>query len=58
MYGNKAKVTVIPVFKTDDPSDVKKYRPIAVLSTLGKAMEENEHFFNFLRPLMVQSDLY
>ena len=32
------EVNVTPLFKKDDPSDCKNYRPISLLSTLGKVM--------------------
>lgn len=43
------EANVTPVFKKDDPSDVKNYRPISLLSTLGKALEKivHKHVFNF-----------
>ena len=35
--------------KKDDPTDCKNYRPISLLSTLGKVMEKivHKHVFNF-----------
>ena len=43
------KANVTPVFKKDDPTDCKNYRPISLLSTLGKVMEKivHKHVFNF-----------
>ena len=42
------EANVTPVFKKDDPTDCKNYRPISLLSTLGKVMEKivHEHVFN------------
>ena len=36
-------------FKKDDPTDCKNYRPISLLSTLGKVMVKivHKHVFNF-----------
>ena len=34
------EANVTPVFKKDDPTDCKNYRPISLLSTLGKVMEK------------------
>ena len=44
------EANVTPVFKKDDPRDCKNYRPISLLSTLGKVMEKivHKHVFNFL----------
>ena len=43
------EANVTPVFKKDDPTDCKNYRPISLLSTLGKVMEKivHKHVFNF-----------
>ena len=32
---------VIPLFKKDDPTLLKNYRPISLLSTIAKVMEKN-----------------
>ena len=42
---------VIPVFKGKDPSIVNNYRPISLLSCLGKVFERCifKHLFNYLR---------
>ena len=34
---------VTPILKKDDPSDCKNYRPISLLSALGKAFEKVVH---------------
>ena len=34
------EANVTPVFKKDDPTDCKNYRPISLLSTLGKVMKK------------------
>lgn len=41
---------VIPVFKKDCPSFVKNYRPISLISVIGKVMERcvYKHVYNFL----------
>ena len=43
------EANVTPVFKKDDSTDCKNYRPISLLSTLGKVMEKivHKHVFNF-----------
>ena len=40
---------VKPVFKKDDPTDCKKYRPISLLRTLGNVVEKivHKHVYNF-----------
>ena len=50
---------VTPVFKKDDPSDCKNYRPISLLSTLEKVMEKivHKHVFNFLNANSVITSL-
>ena len=35
------EANVTPVFQKDDPYDCKNYRPISLLSTLGKSNGEN-----------------
>ena len=39
----------VPIYKKDDPSLVSNYRPVSLLSTIGKVMEKNIHkyIFNF-----------
>ena len=53
------EANVTPVFKKDDPSDCKNYRPISLLSTLGKVMEiiVHKHVFNFLNANSVITSL-
>ena len=53
------EANVTPVFKKDDPSDCKKYRPISLLSTLGKVMEKivHKHVFYFLNANSVITSL-
>ena len=43
------KTNVTPVSKKDDPTDCKNYRPISLLSTLGKVIGKivHKHVFNF-----------
>lgn len=41
------QANVTPVFKKDDPADVSNYRPISLLSTLGKAFEKIIHKYVF-----------
>ena len=42
------EANVTPIFKKDDPSVVSNYRPISLLSTLGKVLEKiiHKHLFN------------
>ncbi|MEW8247643.1 MAG: reverse transcriptase family protein, partial [Candidatus Thiodiazotropha endolucinida] len=44
------EANVTPVYKKDDPSDCRNYRPISLLSTVGKVLEKivHKHVFNFL----------
>ena len=53
------EANVAPVFKKDDPSDCKNYRPISLLTTLGKVMEKpvHLHVFNFLNANSVITSL-
>ena len=41
---------VTPVFKKDNPSDLTNYRPISLISVMGKVMERcvYKHIYNFL----------
>ena len=45
------QVNVTPIFKKDDPSEMSNYRPISLLSTVGKALEKivDKHIFNFFQ---------
>lgn len=45
------KANVTPIFKKDDPSEVSNYRPISLLSTVGKVLEKivHKYIFNFFR---------
>lgn len=42
---------VSPLYKKDDPSLVSNYRPISLLSTVGKTMEKivHKHLFNYFK---------
>ena len=53
------EANVTPVFEKDDPSDFKNYRPISLLSTLGKVMEKivHKHVFYFLNANSVITSL-
>ena len=44
------RANVTPLFKKSDPSDPANYRPISLLSCLGKLMERcvHNHLYNFL----------
>ena len=45
------EANVTPIFKKDDPSVVSNYRPISLLCTVGKVLEQivHKHLFNFIR---------
>ena len=45
------EANVTPIFKKDDPSIISNYRPISLLSTIGKVLEKIVHknLFNFIR---------
>ena len=45
------EANVTPIFKKDDPLVVSNYRPISLLSTVGKVLEKivHKHLFNFIR---------
>ena len=55
--GKQANVT--PIHKKNDPSDFSNYRPISLLSTIGKSLEKIIHkdVFNFLRANSVLTNL-
>ena len=45
------EANVTPIFKKEDPSVVFNYRPISLLSAVGKVLEKivHKHLFNFVR---------
>ena len=45
------EANVSPLFKKDDPSLVGNYRPVSLLSTIGKVMEKiiHKHMFNYFK---------
>ena len=45
------EANVTPIFKKDDPSIASNYRPISLLSAVGKVIEKviHKHMFNFLK---------
>lgn len=45
------QANVTPIYKKKDPSDLTNYRPISLLSTIGKVLEKiiYKHGFNFFR---------
>ena len=45
------ETNVTPIFKKDDPSVVSNYRPLSLLSTVGKVLEKIVHkkLYNFIR---------
>ena len=53
------EANVTPIFKKNDPSDPSNYRPISLLSILGKVMEKivHKHVFNFLHDNSIISPL-
>ena len=53
------QANVTPIFKKDDPSEVSNYRPISLLSTVGKALEKivHKHMFNFFHENQVLTAL-
>ena len=53
------QANVTPIFKKDDPSVVSNYRPISLLSTIGKALEKivHKHMFNFFHENQVITSL-
>jgi len=53
------EANVAPIFKKNNPSDPSNYRPISLLSTIGKAMEKviHKHVFNFFRDKNLLSPL-
>ena len=45
------EANVTPIFKKEDPSLVSNYRPISLLSAVGKVLEKvvHKHLFNYVR---------
>ena len=45
------EANVTPIFQKEDPSIVSNYRPISLLSAVGKVLEKivHKHLFNFVR---------
>ena len=45
------EANVTPLFKKEDPSAVSNYRPISLLSAVGKVLEKvvHKHLFNYVR---------
>ena len=45
------QANVSPLYKKDDPSLACNYRPISLLSTVGKVMEKkfHKHIFNYFK---------
>ena len=41
------QANVTPIHKKNDPSDITNYRPISLLSTVGKVLEKNVHKYVF-----------
>ena len=50
---------VSPIYKKDDPSLVSNYRPISLLTSVGKVMEKviQKRMFNFLKDREVLTQL-
>ena len=48
-----------PIFNKDDPSVVSNYRPISLLSAVGKVLEKvvHKHLFNYIRDHEILSAL-
>ena len=53
------EANVTPIFKKDDPSVVSNYRPISLLSAVGKVLEKvvHKHLFNYIRDHEILSAL-
>ena len=59
-YMERGKVNVSPLYKKDDPSLVSNYRPVSLLSTIGKVMENiiHNYMFNFFNDNQVITSLH
>lgn len=57
--GTWKEANVTPIYKKNDPADPSNYRPISLLSTVGKTMEKviHKHLFNYLRDNSLLSPL-
>ena len=53
------QANVTPIFKKDDPSEVSNFRPISLLSRVGKALEKivHEHVINFFHENQIITSL-
>ena len=53
------QANITPIFKKNDASDPTNYRPISLLSSIGKVLEKLVHkrIFNFLRDNQVITTL-
>ena len=53
------EANVTPIFKKDDPYVVSNYRPISLLSAVGKVLERvvHKHLFNYIRDHEILSAL-
>lgn len=53
------QANVTPIFKKDNPSDVTNYRPISLLSTIGKVLEKviHKHLYNYFHENRVLTSL-